>query len=281
VLADFQTWLAALPAEPAAGAPEGPPVDLQTLLGQMAGLRTDVTLQIKTVRAQQEHYAEALRQLSTALEMLRQSQSAVVHGQQLGQEEHLRPLLKTLVDLHDALARAAREIQKVQERLPESLPQVEVPPEPPPEAPPEPAAEPSGPAPQLPWWGRWLGLRPPDNTALMAQVRQLQTELLRQRQQQRETADKLRELGDRLRQGLTSLLEGYTMSVQRIERALRQHGLENLEVVGQPFDPELMEVLEVVQGSGRPSGEVVEEVRRGYLLGGRIFRYAQVRVARD
>ena len=33
--------------------------------------------------------------------------------------------------------------------------------------------------------------------------------------------------------------------------------------------------------SGRPSGEVIEEVRRGYLWNGRVFRYAQVRVAKN
>jgi molecular chaperone GrpE len=86
---------------------------------------------------------------------------------------------------------------------------------------------------------------------------------------------------DRSRLVLASILTGYTMSLQRIERALRQHGLEPITAVGQPFDPERMEVLEVVADSGRPSGEVVGEVRRGYLWRGRVFRFAQVRVAKS
>lgn len=73
---------------------------------------------------------------------------------------------------------------------------------------------------------------------------------------------------------------GYTMSVQRIERALQQHDLETIPTTGERFDPEQMEVVEAVADSGRPSGEVVGEVRRGYLWNGRIFRYAQVRVAK-
>jgi molecular chaperone GrpE (heat shock protein) len=40
-----------------------------------------------------------------------------------------------------------------------------------------------------------------------------------------------------------------------------------------------MEVVEVVPDGGR-AGQVVEEVRRGYLWRGRVFRYAQVKVAR-
>ncbi|MCS6852429.1 MAG: nucleotide exchange factor GrpE [Gemmataceae bacterium] len=56
--------------------------------------------------------------------------------------------------------------------------------------------------------------------------------------------------------------------------------MEPIPAVGRPFDPEFMEVLELVADTGRPEGEVVEEVRRGYLWHGRILRYAQVRVAK-
>ncbi len=49
---------------------------------------------------------------------------------------------------------------------------------------------------------------------------------------------------------------------------MMQHGLEPIPAVGRPFDPDRMEALEVVLDSGRPSGEVVEEVRRGYLWQG-------------
>jgi molecular chaperone GrpE len=85
----------------------------------------------------------------------------------------------------------------------------------------------------------------------------------------------------RIRAMLESVVTGYTMSLQRLERALRQHELEPIQCVDQPFDPERMEALEIVSGSGRPSGVVVDEVRRGYLWRDRVFRYAQVRVAKN
>jgi molecular chaperone GrpE len=99
--------------------------------------------------------------------------------------------------------------------------------------------------------------------------------------QETERARHVPELLDRLGQMIASLATGYTMSLQRVERALEQHGLEPMPVVGTPFDPERMEVLEVVHNAGRPAGEVVDEVRRGYLRAGRVFRYAQVRVAKS
>src|SRR5262249_42813353 len=80
---------------------------------------------------------------------------------------------------------------------------------------------------------------------------------------------------------LGSLVTGYRMGLQRVERALEQQGLEPILVTGTPFDPERMEVLEAVADTGRPPGEVIEEVRRGYLWRGRVFRFAQVRVARS
>ena len=114
-----------------------------------------------------------------------------------------------------------------------------------------PAGEAEGPS----WWARLFGARerPPDAA----------------------------ENAERARKTLAATAAGFAMTLQRVERAMAGHGLEPIPAVGEPFDPEQMEVLEVVLDSGRPPGEVVEEVRRGYLWQGRIFRYAQVRVAKN
>jgi molecular chaperone GrpE len=85
---------------------------------------------------------------------------------------------------------------------------------------------------------------------------------------------------EQVRKLLDAILTGYTMSLQRLERALGQCGLEAIACVGQTFDPERMEVVAIVTDGARPAGEVVEEVRRGYLWRGRVFRYAQVSVAK-
>src|SRR5262249_22198928 len=99
-------------------------------------------------------------------------------------------------------------------------------------------------------------------------------------EQRREQTRQVAASAERIRLTLTALLTGYTMSLQRLDRALQQHGLEPIQAVGATFDPEQMEVLEAVTGTDRPSGEVLEVVRRGYLYNDRVFRFAQVRVAR-
>jgi len=84
----------------------------------------------------------------------------------------------------------------------------------------------------------------------------------------------------RAQQLLDSVLTGYRMSVQRLERVLDQQGLDTIPCAGQPFDPERMEAIEAVADSGRAAGEVLGVVRAGYEWNGKVFRHALVRVAK-
>lgn len=203
------------------------------------------------------HYV-ALRQevnLQTRAVRAQQEQTADVLRQlsQAGQEDKLRPALMTLVELYDALALASRETRRTEESL---LPLLDGMAE---------DDEEEAPPPARPFWARWL--QPSSEAA--------------DRPVPGGRSREAREAAGRVRAALSALVTGYTMSLDRLERALRKHGLEPLEAAGRPFDPERMEVLEAVAGSGRPAGEVLEVVRRGYLYNGRLFRAAQVRVARN
>lgn len=60
---------------------------------------------------------------------------------------------------------------------------------------------------------------------------------------------------------------------------LKRRGVEPLEAVGQPFDPQWHEALAQEPANGRPDGEVTAEIRRGYRLGQRLLRAALVKVA--
>jgi molecular chaperone GrpE len=279
VLADFRSWLAAALSTPTAdtGPSAEPPPDLHTLLGQMLALRQEVNLQTRAVRNQQELNAETLRLLAEAVEVLRERSAPppVAAG-----DDSVRPLLKTLVDVYDALSLAEREIRRggtpltelVEEAIDAMDDAVEELAAPLPEQPPTPA-----PPPPRSVWSRLLGA--PSAPVPAAPVADREP----RRQRREELSEQLREGSEdlaRVREVLPSLLSGYQMGLQRLERALAQSGLQPIPAVGLPFDPERMEVLEATSSSGRPAGEVLEEIRRGYLHNGRIFRYAQVRVAR-
>src|SRR5262249_37754926 len=91
---------------------------------------------------------------------------------------------------------------------------------------------------------------------------------------------KTRQALHHITQTLESLLAGYAMGLERIERVLSRFEVEAIAGEGRRFEPEEMEVLEIVTGTSQPEGNVIEEVRRGYRWRGRVLRCAQVRVAR-
>ena len=60
---------------------------------------------------------------------------------------------------------------------------------------------------------------------------------------------------------------------------LAELGLAQIETVGQPFDPDLMEAVEAVPTAEQPAQTVITEVVPGYWLNDELLRAAQVRVA--
>jgi molecular chaperone GrpE len=343
VLADFRFWLQHLSSAVAKDQVEetAEPLDFHTLLGQFIALRHEVNLQTKATRSQQEQSGLTLQQLSQAYETLRQAQAAAQQTNQQAQDEALRPLLKTLLDMHDAFSLAEREVRRARETILPLLEELAL------EASPsengacewetEPMKEPAislepeldldvdaGPQPtpaerpKTSLWRRlfardrdqtsagvpavhteWLARLQDEQQRLRAKLKEQQKAMVAQqeqyerlqsrhqeRQRQERTAKqerekKIKRASERLDQLIDSVITGYGMSLERLERALEHSGLEPIPCVGELFDPERMEVVAAVADSGHPPGEVIEEVRRGYLWRGRIFRYAQVSVAKS
>jgi len=59
---------------------------------------------------------------------------------------------------------------------------------------------------------------------------------------------------------------------------LKNQGVEEIKSVGEKFDPNLYEAVEVKDGQG--TGMVSEEVQKGYMINGRLLRAAKVKVAK-
>ena len=84
----------------------------------------------------------------------------------------------------------------------------------------------------------------------------------------------------KLKQLTAAAADGYSLSLRRVERLLPDLHLEPVTCLGEPFDPEIMEAVEVLGDTGQPTGTVIEAVRPGYRWNGKVFRFAQVKVAR-
>ena len=104
---------------------------------QFVALRQEVNLQTRASRAQLEQNAQALEELHDALALLQRPPAESAPDA----DDALRPLLKTLVDVYDALALARREVQRLQENVSSSA-----------------GVEPPAVEVRLPFWARWLGL---------------------------------------------------------------------------------------------------------------------------
>lgn len=76
-----------------------------------------------------------------------------------------------------------------------------------------------------------------------------------------------------------SVMEGLGAIRKQMSSLLASRGIERLEVLGVPFDPEQHDALGVVASTEAEEGTVVEEIQAGYKIGKRIMRPAKVRVA--
>ena len=74
--------------------------------------------------------------------------------------------------------------------------------------------------------------------------------------------------------------QGVTLIHRQWLELLRRRGVEPLEVVGKPFDPEWHEAVSDEPANGRPDGEITAELRRGYRIGSKLLRAAMVKVAK-
>ncbi len=72
---------------------------------------------------------------------------------------------------------------------------------------------------------------------------------------------------------------GLLMIRERLWQILEKEGMEPVQALGTPFDPELHEAVAQQPGGDQPPGAVLEVVVPGYRFRGRVLRHAQVVVA--
>ena len=76
-----------------------------------------------------------------------------------------------------------------------------------------------------------------------------------------------------------ALLEGIKMIYKQLTDTLAKFGVEQIESLGKPFDPNFHQALMQVKTNESPPNTVVTEVTKGYLLNGRLIRPSMVGVS--
>jgi molecular chaperone GrpE len=78
---------------------------------------------------------------------------------------------------------------------------------------------------------------------------------------------------------VSSYAKGVEMIFRQLEGVLKAEGLEEMNSVGQPFNPEFHQAIMQVESDEYEEGIVVEEVQKGYKLKDRVLRPAMVKVS--
>jgi len=77
-----------------------------------------------------------------------------------------------------------------------------------------------------------------------------------------------------------TLLEGIEMVFNKFQKLLCEEGLCEIQALGKPFNPELHEATLMVQTDDHTNNTVIEEVRKGFTLNGKVVRPSTVKVAK-
>jgi molecular chaperone GrpE len=77
-----------------------------------------------------------------------------------------------------------------------------------------------------------------------------------------------------------SLREGQQLTLRMLAKVLQDHGMEEIDPLGQPFDPEQHEAMTVMPSAEVEENTVLEVLQKGFRLHDRLLRPARVVVSR-
>ena len=75
-------------------------------------------------------------------------------------------------------------------------------------------------------------------------------------------------------------LRGIFQIENQIQKFLKNLGLEEIKSLGEKFDSSFHEVVEELENENKESGIIIEEIQKGYAIGGRLLRAAKVKVSK-
>jgi molecular chaperone GrpE len=73
---------------------------------------------------------------------------------------------------------------------------------------------------------------------------------------------------------------GIDLVYRKLTSIMENEGVKVMQAEGQTFDPNLHEAISSEESPNHDSGQIIEVLQKGYLLGDRVLRPALVRVAR-
>lgn len=81
-------------------------------------------------------------------------------------------------------------------------------------------------------------------------------------------------------EALKPILEGVELTLKTLVDALARHNVEQLNPVGEPFNPEYHQAMAMVPNPDAEPNSVMDVMQKGYTLNGRLLRAAMVVIAK-
>ena len=76
-------------------------------------------------------------------------------------------------------------------------------------------------------------------------------------------------------------VKGLIQIKQQLKDFLKSQGIEEIKSIGDKFNPNFQEVIEELEIKDKEKGIVVEEIKKGYKLNGKVIRPAKVKVVKN
>ena len=80
--------------------------------------------------------------------------------------------------------------------------------------------------------------------------------------------------------GAQAIAEGVELSLKLFNDTLAKSGVEQIDPLGEPFDPQLHEAMTMVPNPDAEPNSVMDVMQKGYVLNGRLVRAAKVIVVK-
>jgi len=84
----------------------------------------------------------------------------------------------------------------------------------------------------------------------------------------------------REKEDFQGLFNGVELITKNFIKVLEKRGVEPIKSIGEEFDPEQHDALMQVESDKHPSGVVVDEHLKGYIMNGKVLRHSQVLVSK-
>ena len=79
---------------------------------------------------------------------------------------------------------------------------------------------------------------------------------------------------------MSGLWDGLNMVLGELTKIFQSEGIEKMDVVGKPYDPQTAEAIAVIPAKPEQDGQVLEEVQMGFMMDGKVLRPARVVVGK-